>query len=199
MKKPKPCKPKSKAVRKAKDAPPTKSDAIALLPVQEPDSPCKRCGFCCRYVLLTVSPSHLRRDYEAWINSFKTEFGSVYGGRLNEIHLLWPMLIDSCRGKWQNPHDKSWHYVYSCNFLGEERVVQDGEIRVLARCKIRDIRPHMCQGYPYYTRPRDVLMGAKQEHENPGYIKGCGYNSSPKGGFDTASFGLLTPLTDEEK
>ena len=157
---------------------------------------CKRTGMCCEHVLLSVSPSQLRRDYELWVNNSIT-----YGqARFTDVHVIFPMLEGRCRGKWRNPHDKSLHYVYGpCKNLTHEMIERDGEQVRVAGCSIHAHRPGLCRNYPYYRSTRALEMGATPENANPGYMQGCGYNAQADAGWAPQTFDTLEPLTDAEK
>lgn len=169
---------------------------VVGLDVIQSQPACKRSGMCCEHILLDVSPSQLRRDYELWVN------GSITHGqaRFSDIHVIFPMLEGRCRGKWKNPHCGSVRYVYGpCKNLTYETVEQDGQQVKLAGCSIHAHRPQLCRNYPYYRAGRVMEMTASGKGQSPGYMQGCGYNADAEAGFAPKLFETLEPLTDAEK
>lgn len=146
-------------------------------------SACARTGMCCENVLLAYSPAELRRSYVAWRDS--TQGPGIV--QLQEIYLIYPMLEGRCKGKYKTPGGYT-RYVYGpCKNLG----YPEGK----ATCTIHENRPKLCSGYPFYEDPQKVQMGTEPK-ENPGYMRGCGYNADKTVGL--AKFELM-PLEESEK
>lgn len=137
---------------------------------------CRRCGGCCRAVLLSFSPQQLQDSYRAWRKwrNKKTESIII----LADIFLVYPML--TYLGEFVT--EGYTRYVYECKHLSHE-VVRGKKV---AKCSLGDDRPNLCKSYPYYNHSQAIEMGLKPENANPGYIKGCGYNSDPKHGSTPA-------------
>jgi len=157
---------------------------------------CGRSGLCCEFVLLSHSPSQLRTSYRSWVTDGK-EGGDV--SRLEGIHLIFPMLEGRCRGKYV-AKDGGTRYVYGpCKNFAREK--GQGKKPGKGICTIHDNRPALCRGYPYYQNPQTVQMGERRKDDNPGYMRGCGYNSDRKAGHAPSDFGpgQLTSLEESEK
>lgn len=145
---------------------------------------CMRTGMCCETILLSHSPRTLRESYERWFGKRSDE-----GTKFDHIYLIYPMLLNRCRGKFitENGH---FRYVYGpCRNL-------DHDAQGLPTCAIHDNRPSLCRGYPDYDKGTELKMGVSAG--NPGYMRGCGYNEDPKVGL-SASEMKIDPLADDEK
>lgn len=170
-----------------------KKKSAASLPLLNPDRPqeCLQCGHCCRIILLGLSPRDLRAEYDRWLCSSAPLKG---GETVSDIHLIYPMLVGTCRGVWVHPDTKERRYVYGpCRHLGRK-----GKKAI---CRIHGIRGGICRNYPYYRQFRQLEIAAQALGPNPGYIRGCGYNASKKDGHRPAGFvkRKLIPLMLEEQ
>jgi Fe-S-cluster containining protein len=145
---------------------------------------CRRCGSCCKSILLHLSPRQIREGYDGW----KKQISGVIA--FQDIFLIAPMVMGLCRGKIRE--GKGFRYVYGpCRHL----IIGDKS----CRCAIHSIRPELCKGYPYYAHIQSVKMGLRKDW-NEGYIKGCGYNEDKDIGFTQQGIDdSLWKLTDREK
>lgn len=143
---------------------------------------CMRTGACCENVLMRQCPKRLRELYEA----------SVAGRSQTsepEVETVALMLEGRCRGKILH-EGGAVEYVYGpCLHLGTDE-------RGLPCCEIRDVRPKLCRVYPYNSSE----LGAYKGPENPGYMRGCGFNADPAVGIRREEIdACLIPLDDSEK
>jgi len=92
---------------------------------------CKRCGYCCENLSISISPKELKENYIGWKDSIKSH--ESYRG----IDLIYPML------RFKKYDKKNRRYIYSCVYL--KRVI-NGDKRI-AVCGIYEIRPEMCKEY----------------------------------------------------
>lgn len=129
---------------------------------------CNRTGGCCRFILLDYSPEEIQKAYEEWIKE------TTGRRQIQDIHLIYPMLAGRYRGVLDRDGIKK-HVYGPCKNLEQK----DG----IAFCSIHENRPRMCSGYPHYESKREVFMSATPPQENPGYMRGCGYNSNPDSGW----------------
>ena len=154
---------------------------------------CMRTGMCCETVLMAFSPKQLRDTYRAWRDGKIEGSGLIH---LKDIDIVYPMLQGRCRGK--RTTSAGTRYVFGpCKHLAHDTV--DG--REIASCSIHEDRPQLCRGFPYYSAPQELRNGPHADvMQNPGYMKGCGYNADPGVGLVTADVNAeLVPLDDSEK
>jgi len=146
---------------------------------------CARTGQCCELIMLDHSPRLIRESYENW------KYSKPNTVQYQDIELMYPMLAGRCKGK--KDFGGTMKYIYGpCrNF--------DRDEKGLPLCAIHQNKPRMCSGYPHYQTPIAVVMNTKT-NDNPGWFRGCGFNSDPSygGTLETMALGIQ-PLTDEEK
>jgi hypothetical protein len=156
-----------------------------------PKPECGRSGQCCHFVLLDMSPRRLWEDYADWSKNPNLKYSDARAIHFDDIHLVYPMLTGHCRGKWVNPHCGTVRYVYGCKHIS---LKEDESV-----CTIHEIRPQMCRAYPFYGK-QPMEMGAVAQDANPGYMRGCGYNTDPDAGFSPGDIlDGLEELSDDEK
>jgi Fe-S-cluster containining protein len=153
---------------------------------------CCRSGQCCQVILLSSSPGEMEREYRRWLFS-GNDAVEARSRQMSDIHLLYPMLSGTCRGKWKHPDHSEPRYVYGpCRHFQKD---PDGK----AVCLIHHVKPYMCYAFPFYRTGRQTEMAAQALGPNPGYMRGCGYNTDPKDGFRLEDFEKLTPLESHEQ
>lgn len=153
---------------------------------------CARSGGCCMSVLLPYSPAELRASFRRARGT-----GSDVTVKLEDIEIVYPMLAGLCRGKYKRD-DGKFQYVYGpCKHF----LQGDALAGRLPGCVIHEDRPKLCSGYPLYERPEQIAMSAGSLGWNPGYMKGCGYNTDPNAGDTQEKYARenLIPIEDNEK
>ncbi len=148
---------------------------------------CLRTGRCCTRIPIPLSPRQLREGYQAWRDSTPKMI------EYEDIYLIYPMLAGRCLGR----DPRTGRYIYGpCGNLTTEMV---GDLRV-AGCAIHANKPRMCSGYPNYSMTKQVRMGDHVPQDNPGTMRGCGFNEDPAAGKSPAEMESgLVPLTEEER
>lgn len=140
------------------------------------------------------SPRNLREAWEAWYHD------KPPARRINDIHRLYPMLANRCKGKRRVGKSKhgapKWKYIYGpCRNL--DWAMKKGKLT--PSCAIHENKPDMCSGFPFYKQAATTQMTDKPREENPGTFKGCGFNTDPEYGETVESHGAkLVPLDKDE-
>ena len=111
---------------------------------------CEKCGKCCEYLMLKLSPQTLKKEYIRW----DTRDGGNY---TSDIYLIYPML------KYKFFDKKVKSHIYQCIHFKRDK---NGK----GKCVIHDIRPSMCSNFPSYNKISMYL------DRNPSQYIGCGYN-----------------------
>lgn len=153
------------------------STALAVIQ-PNPTQFCHRCGSCCEYIGIPLSPRELQQKAQSTFAS-------------PDIQTIYAMLQGRCKGKIQESFDKKPHYFYGpCLHLSYEL----GSRKAVCGLHGKDEKPWMCKNYPFY-------QGKFQPHdtENPGYMQGCGYNLDRFSGESPKALdSKLVPLSDGE-
>lgn len=131
--------------------------------VNASESPCHRCGMCCRAIPLALAPHEFKVQAEA--NGPDSNKGRVFA-MLGDRY-IGPVEFITNNG--ERDYRETRHLYGPCPNLIE--------VGAESLCAIHDAKPEMCSGYPYYGEPEWKRLVNHVE------FKGCGYNRDPDVGF----------------
>lgn len=161
------------------------------LPVVNPAQTCHQCGGCCEFIPMNQSPAQL--------HGLVTRGAEEQSWQWYEARQIARMLEGRCLGSITFPNGEKRYAYGPCRNLVK---TDQGGI-----CAIHDIKPSMCHTYPFYVQRRHSLgvdHGVEDFFpplmDNPGYIRGCGYNLNPDEAYSVDELrAMVVPLEAHEQ